>query len=59
MGSPKLRKPAAIAATPRVSAIDIQRFQDDSADEMRRRRGFGQSTYAGETGMYNASSVLG
>jgi hypothetical protein len=59
MGSPKIRKPAEIAATPRVSAIDIQRFQDDSADKMRRRRGFGQSTHAGETGMYNASSVLG
>jgi hypothetical protein len=58
MGNPKLRK-SVVAATPRVSAIDIQRFQDDSADKLRRRRGFGQSTHAGETGMYNASSVLG
>ena len=59
MGSAKTPKQAAIAATPRQSAIDIQRSQDDSADELRRRRGFQASTFAGESGMYNASSVLG
>lgn len=48
MGKKKAPKVAAVAAAASQSAIDVKRAQNESADELRRRRGFQDATGGGE-----------